>query len=209
MSRKPQCFAKFDIAFLLGDRHGFPQNYTANQRLVYMMLWALAVRERTETLTGVLTQPHVLAKLFHIGTRVVTRALQKCRQTGLIRWHKGRHLTVCGVRSKHAGLRNWAGSEPPPKRALKGGGEGEERESTPLTPPRGASPASLPGQPEDWRALKRALAAGEITAGVLHDVRWKAQLSTHRDYRGQVHLATGSGHERYATRANWQTYTWE
>jgi len=111
MSKGESTAAMIEVDFT-GDARLF--HLTVPQRFAYLCYWLQAVRSRAEFLHSAVGLPAVVARQHFFDQRLATGLLQKCSETGLLQVFEveiGGHpdiiVRVCGVRKKHAYLRNW------------------------------------------------------------------------------------------------------
>ena len=142
-------FAMLDINFILDDPR--LDSLTAADRWVYLTLWCIAVRERSEVLPTRYRLASV-ARLARVQPSTAKRALKKIMQNCLIEIDSENTITVLGVRGKHKNLKwkddpineNIGGNKNPKvdNKNKKKNTEEEEERKTPK-PPKGAAVSLL------------------------------------------------------------------
>jgi len=125
-------FAMLDIDFILGDPR---LNIPDSAFRLYITLWLLAVRERSEVLPGYYYPPSKRSKIgfsvtslahqARVDFRSVPSGINKLSEAGLIDVKATGEITVCGVKEKHPNLK-WKDS---PNQTNSGNFEFDYKES--------------------------------------------------------------------------------
>ena len=132
-------FAVVEVSFILADPR--LDGLKASQKWLYLTLWVLAVKERSNPLQPYYNSPATLARLCREDVRTIRPAISKLQQKGLIVINEDESITVCGVENKHKNLA-WKDVPikdvmPPHKGPQKE--KEKEKEKKPPNPPKGAA----------------------------------------------------------------------